>query len=66
MTLDDAPVRACCIDTSLRSALEQARLALDAAVDAVVVDPEAASDDVVAARLLVNTALLKLDQLHAG
>jgi hypothetical protein len=66
MTLDDAPARACCIDTSLRAALEQARLALDAAVVAVDADPEAASDDVVAARLLVNTALLKLDQLHAG
>lgn len=49
------------VGAPLRSTLEQARSALDAAVASVDTDPEAACDDIVAARLLVNTALLSLD-----
>ena len=44
----------------LRELLCRARESLDAAVTSVRRDPEAALDDVLAARLLVTTALLSL------
>lgn len=41
----------------LRRVLEQALVCVDAAVESVATDPEAALDDVVAARLLLTMAL---------
>lgn len=60
--LDHAQQAGCCLDAVLRDALEQATRALDGAVSAISTNVEAACDDLIAARLLVNTALLKLDQ----
>jgi hypothetical protein len=59
MTVDQ-PDRQTLPDATLTPMLEQARAALDAAVTLITVDPEAACDDIIAARLLVNAALVSL------
>ena len=42
----------------LRQLLEQAQVSLNAAMSCVHTDPDAATDDLLAARLLIATALL--------
>ena len=51
----------CCDDVTVRDALERARQALAAAVASMTYDADSACDELVAARLLVDTALLKLE-----
>lgn len=48
----------CCVDLDVNAALLQVREALEAAAQAVPHDPEAATDDILAARLIIDTLLL--------
>jgi len=49
-------------DAEIRRCLVQVQASLDAAAAAVETDPDAAVDDILAARLLVGTLLVKLAQ----
>lgn len=51
----------CRVHSDVREALLQARIALEASVSTVRIDPDAACDDLLAARLLIDTALVRLD-----
>ena len=59
--LDQVQQGHCCLDGALREALELAGRALDGAVASVTYDAEAAYDEIIAARLLVSTALVRLN-----
>jgi hypothetical protein len=48
-------------DPRVQTSLERALVSLDAATDTIRLDVEAATDDLLAARLLVATALTMLD-----
>jgi len=45
-------------EEQVRAALEQALVSLDAALETIHLDVEAATDDLLAARLLISTALV--------
>jgi hypothetical protein len=51
----------CCVDVGVLDALRRAQASLDAAAEGAHGDPDAILDDILAARLLVGTVLLRLD-----
>lgn len=61
-----APSSSCCIDLGVLEALQRVQESLDAAVEGIEGDREAVLDDVLAARLLVGTVILRLDAHTRG
>lgn len=59
--MSHARAASCCVDATVKEALLQARQALEASAAAVHNDPDGACDDILAARLLLDTALVRLD-----
>jgi hypothetical protein len=56
----------CCVDVGILDALHRVQESLDAAAAGAHGDPDAVLDDILAARLLVGTVLLRLDGQAGG